>query len=231
MQFLAPDVLEQARGLSAALCWSAMGLGLLLWVTGWWAHRFWVVLATTVLAGVFGLLSPVGGQVPPLVMGLLLAVAAGILALAMVRVLAFAAGGAAAWVAVHALAPPAWHEPLICLLAGGLVGLLLFRVWIMGLTSLGGTLLMAYGGLSLADGMGKLNAVALARERGPLLDATVGAVALAGLLLQFVMERRRRRWEATERARILKEDELSQLYQPMPRPWWGWGVRNHRRAG
>lgn len=230
MQLLSPEILEQTRGLSPGLCGAGIGVGLLLWITGWWAHRFWVVLGTTILAGVFGLLSPMRGQIPPLVMGLLLAMAAGILALALVRVLAFAAGGAAAWMAVHALAPPAWHEPLVCLLAGGLVGLLLFRVWVMGLTSLAATLLVAYCGLSLADSMGKLDAVRLAQESGPLLNAAITSMAVGGLLLQFMIERRRKRRDAQERARILKEEELSQLYQPAPRPWFGWG-RSQRRAG
>src|SRR5205085_3044818 len=96
------------------------------------------------MAGIFGLLSPPAGRLPPLVLGLLLAVAAGVLALALVRVVAFAAGGAAAWLAVHTFAPPAWDEPLVCFIVGGLAGLLLFRVWTMVLTSFAGTLLMSY---------------------------------------------------------------------------------------
>src|SRR6202022_2047235 len=161
-QLLTPDILTDGRELSAGLTAAGLVIGLALWLTGWWGHRFWIVLVATVMAGIFGLLSSPAHQVQPLIVGLLLAVAAGVLALSLVRLVAFAAGGAAGWLAVPAVAPPPWDGVLICFLAGGLVGLLLFRLWMMALTSFAGSLLMAYSGLCLADRLGKLDAVAVA---------------------------------------------------------------------
>jgi hypothetical protein len=229
MQFFAPDILEQARGLSVGLTGAGLAIGLLLWLTGWIGHRFWIVLAATLVAGVFGLLSPAAGPVPPLVMGLLLAVAAGVLALALVRLVAFAAGGLAVWLAVRTLAPPAWDVPLVCLLGGGLVGLGLFRVWTMALTSFAGTLLMGYCGLSLADYLGKLDAVAMAQQRVLLLNTFCGGLTLVGLLIQFLLERRRRRLERflENRNRLLENEELEHLYRHR---WWNFGWNTFRRA-
>lgn len=231
MHLLAPDILTEAQGLSVALCTVGLAAGLLLWVFGWWGHRFWVVLTATLAAGVLGLYAGPDLGMQRLVAGLLLAVAAGALALSLIRVVAFAAGGLAAWLAARALLP-GWDDAqglLIGLLAGGLVGLLLFRVWMMALTSLAGTLLMGYSGLCLADRLGKLDAPAWAEQHVVLLDVVCGAAALLGLALQFFLDRRLRR-------RPLEEEEPP-LPQPRsePRPRraavWDWLPGGHRRAG
>ncbi len=225
MQLLAPDILEEVRGVSIIVSASAFAVGFLLWLLGWRGHRFWIVLAATVLAGILGLYSGAVHGAQPLVAGLLLAVAAGVLALAMVRVVAFTAGGIAAWVAVRALAP-SWDEPLICFLGGGLIGLLLFRIWTMALTSCAGTLLMAYAGLGIVDHLGKLDAVALAQKQALLLNCVCGGVALLGLTIQFLFERRRGRDRRRKPASGSQAASAS-----ADRAWWDWGPLSYRRAG
>src|SRR5579871_3905161 len=131
VQFVAVDVISELRGISGQMSVVGIVLGLVLLLSGWFAHRFWIVLLSTVAAGVLGLLSVPAPRVQPLVAGLLLALAAGVLALALVRVVAFAAGGMACAFLVRAMAPPAWDEPLISFLVGGLLGILLFRLWTM----------------------------------------------------------------------------------------------------
>ena len=188
MHLLAPDILADARNLSLTVLASGFAVGLLLWLLGWWCHRFWIVLATTVAAGFVGLYGgPVHGA-QPLVAGLLLAVAVGGLALALARMIAFAAGGLTLWLAVHALVP-SWDEPFICFLGGGLVGLLLFRIWTKALTSFVGSVLMVYSGLAAADWLGKLDAVLVAEKKAALLNLVCAAGALSGLAAQFLMDR------------------------------------------
>jgi hypothetical protein len=201
-------------------------------LTGWWGHRFWIVLATTFLAGLFGLIKGPVLQVQPLVAGLLLAIAAGLLALALVRVVAFAAGGVAAWLLVRALAPATWQEPLVCFLVGGLVGLLLFRVWMMVLAGLWGSLLMIYFGLWLGDRLEKWDAVALTTNHAELFNWGCAGLALGGFLLQFFLERRRAR---LARAAALEEEEQladrgRRKFQESRR-WWQRGRQMYRRAG
>src|SRR5262245_16255718 len=152
MQLLAPDILAEAHGLSVTVTGTAFALGLLIWLFGWRGHRFWIVLAVTAAAGVIGLYSDPAYGTRPIFAGLLLAVAAGAMALALVRVVVFAAGGVAGWALVHAVFP-AWESPLVCFLVGGLIGILLFRVWTMALTSAAGTMIMAYSGLCLANSL------------------------------------------------------------------------------
>jgi MFS family permease len=228
MHLIAPDILLEARGLSVAVSATGMGLGFLLWALGWWGHRFWVVLFTTVVAGIFGLFTIRAYGIQPMVAGILLAVAAGTLALALARVVAFGAGGVAAWLAVRALAPQ-WQEPLVTFLAGGLVGVLLFRVWMMTLTSMGGTLLMAYSSLCLVDRLGKLDPIALAERSPAMLNWICVGMALLGLVVQFLLERwrvRNQRWREEEKHyRMERERRLRS------RSWWSnWG-RSYRRAG
>src|SRR5262245_62182233 len=112
MRFLDPDILAEAQGLPLAVTATGLLLGVLLWALGWWGHRFWIVLATTVTAGVVGLSAGQVTGLQPVVVALLLAVAAGALALPLSRLVVFAATGLAAWLVVHALIP-ALQEPLI----------------------------------------------------------------------------------------------------------------------
>jgi MFS family permease len=223
MQLVAPEILSEAHGLSVGLSAAGLAIGFLLWVWGWRGHRFWIVLFTTAVAGTFGVVSLESRGVQPLVAGLLLALAAGILALAVVRIIAFAAGGGAAWLAVQALAPT-WQEPLVAFLAGGLLGVLLFRVWMMALTSLAGSVLMAYSGLCLADTLGKLDAVALMDKSGGLVNGGCIGVAVLGLIVQFLMDRRRAR-KLRERA----DEERNNRYHHQDRTWWN--KEPVRRAG
>lgn len=232
MQLIASDILEAAHGLSIAVGGVGFAIGLLLWITGWWGHRFWIVMVTTVTAGVLGIIhSNVLGTINgmrPLVTGVLVAIAAGVLALALVRVVVFAAGGAVAYLIVHAVAPATWDEPLGWFLVGGLGGLLLFRLWTMVLTSFTGSLLMIYSLLSMLDRLGRLDAIALSENRRPLLNAACLAATAVGVIMQILLERKQKRNERwkEERMRQIAEREQEILYGR--RGWFGW--RQPRRA-
>ena len=237
MQLLAPDILTEARGLPVGVSAISLVMGLVLWMLGGRSHRFWLVLVTTLVAGVIGLYSGPAYGAQPLVSGLLLAVAAGALALPLVRVVAFAAGGATAWVVLHAMAPT-WDEPLVSFVAGGLVGLVLFRVWMMALTSILGTLLVGYSSLCLADKLGKLDAVGWAEKHTGLLNWGCAGLAGLGLLVQFILDRRqaRKEWEQAEkdRERAEKEKEKAREKERKSAPrrtWWSWVQPGYRRAG
>src|SRR6185312_5115715 len=109
MQLLAPDILEEARGLSPFLSGAGLSLGFLLWSLGGRTHRFWLAMSVTLTAGLLGLTYGKEYGMQPLVAGLLLAISAGALALSLVRILLFAAGGIAALALVQAIAP-GWDE-------------------------------------------------------------------------------------------------------------------------
>src|SRR5262249_49228526 len=101
------------------------------------------------------------------------------------QLLAFVAGGVGACLAAERLTP-GWDEPFVFFFVGGFLGLFLVRYWMMALSSLAGTLVMAYSGLWLLDGLGKLDAVAWAAARPVLLDWGCGGVTLLGLLRTVV---------------------------------------------
>lgn len=241
MQLLAPEILTETRGLSVPLSATGLTLGLLLWLFGWRGHRFWIVLIATVSAGILGLYTSPSVGTKSLVAGLLLAVAAGALALALVRVVAFLCSGFLTWTIVHTLLPT-WNEPLVCILVGGLVGLVLFRLWTMTLTSLTGSLLLLYFGLSLADQCGKMDAVVFAQLQSLLLNWACGLLTLVGLIGQVLLDRRR--------SGSSSESEAPARAEPVPspqrerertkdkdkdrdkdKPWWDRAWRVYRRAG
>ena len=85
-----------------------------------------------------------------------------------------------------------WDEPFLFFFAGGFFGLFLLRYWMMALSSLAGTLLMAYSGLWLLDRLGKLDCVEWTTSRVVLLNWACAGVALLGFLLQVLLDRRRR---------------------------------------
>ncbi len=225
MYLLAPDILKDARELSPALLGLGLLVGALLWLLGAWSHRFWLVLVTTTAAGLHGLLHGPSYGLQPLVAGLLLAVATGALALSLVRVLVFAAGGVAALAVGRALSL-AVDEPLLCVLIGGLVGIVFYRLWITAMASLIGTLLLAYSGASLADRFGRVDMAAWATKNALLINWGLAAFALLGVLVQYYLERRRVR-EKEEEA----EEEEQRSRRLLPRPWWKMGWGNYRQAG
>jgi hypothetical protein len=223
MQLVSPSVLAEACGFSVLACAICFAVGLLLWVFGWRGHRFWIVLITTIVAGVWGLYSARALGTQPILAGVLLAVAAGALALALVRVVAFAAAGLAAWILLRALAPNV-DDPLVAVLVGGLIGLVLFRIWTMALTSFAGTLLMGYSGLCLTHHFGKLDAVAFSQQHTTLLNSACGGLALIGLVAQFLLER----WRGN------RSPQVSGNHSPKTyggTHWWDFGQRTFRRAG
>jgi hypothetical protein len=232
MQLVAPDILQEARGFPPLVLATALAVGLFLWVFGARSHRFWIALIITLSAGLIGLSQGPAYGMQPLVAGLLLAVAAGALALSLVRVLLFAAGGFAALAVMHSVAP-SYDEPLVSFLVGGLVGILLYRFWITTLTSLIGTLLIAYSGMGLLDGLHVFDAVAWSKQNGGLLNWGCGAAAVVGVLIQFLLERSRKR-----RAKALALDDADD-YEAERAPlrtrarrkgtWWGWGQKQAQR--
>src|SRR5438874_3913056 len=69
MQLIAPDLFAEVSRLSVGACTIGLVLGLLVWFTGWWQHRFWVVAALTTGAGIYGLQQGRIAGVQPLVAG------------------------------------------------------------------------------------------------------------------------------------------------------------------
>jgi len=218
-----PNILADAQGLSPAVCVGGAVLGVTLWLFGGRAHRFWLVLLITLTAGIYGVTVAEAYAVQPLVAGLLLAIAAGALALALMRLLAFVAGGIGACLAAERLMP-GWDEPFVFFFVGGFLGLFLVRYWMMALTSLVGTLLAAYSGLWLLDSLDRLDTVAFSSQKPVLLDWACGGIALVGLLLQFGLERRRRR--------KLRDDgeDSSEGKGSWPRRLWPWGTAENKRG-
>ena len=200
MCIIATDILGDLCGLSLGLLVALLPIGLMLWLLGWWSHRFWIVLAATVLAGVIGLVEATAWRAQPIVVAVLLAVAAGVLALALVRVFTFAAGGFAGVYLVQ-LTMPTLQQPAICFLISGLLCLLLFRWFFMSLTSLLGASLLAYGTLALLHFYDLVDAVAWSADNGTLLTILCSLATLAGFAFQFFFDRwrARRRKEREER--------------------------------
>ncbi len=200
MHFVAPDILTDGQGFSLVACGIGLGVGAFVWLLGGLSYRFWIVLLTTLGAGVYGLSIGEAFGVQPPVSALLLAIAGGLLALALSRVGAFLAGG----VVLSALAERmlGWNEPFVFFFAGGFLGLLLLRFWFMVLSSLGGTLIMAYSLLWLLESLGKLDASAFAASKPVLLNWACGGVTLLGLLIQIGIVRRFR-----PKTRNEKDDE------------------------
>jgi hypothetical protein len=188
MHLIASDILAEARGLSVGATATGAALGVLLWLFGWRWHRFWTVAGVTIAGGLYGLSSGQvsGGHV--LAGGLLLAVCAGVLALELARLGAFAAGGTVAWLATGAVLPNS-PEAGLFFLAGGLVALVFYRLWMMALTSFLGTVLFTYSGLVLVETLTSIDTAAWAGRNTTGATVGVGLVSLLGLAAQGAQAR------------------------------------------
>ena len=183
MHLLSPAVLTDAKGLSAGASAFFLFVGVLLWAFGWRWHKFWVVFAVTVAAGVLGLGAGKSSGTQVLVVGVLLSVAAGALALEIAKLAAFVSAGTAGWVAAQAVMPQA-QELWAVFLCGGLVGVVLYRLWTMLATSLVGALLACHAVLALADGGGVVVAPEFAEKNTAVLNGYVVVVTLIGVGVQ-----------------------------------------------
>ena len=183
MFLLNPDVIAEARGLSVGASGFLLFVGFLLWAFGWRWHRFWIVFAITLTAGILGLGAGQSAGVQILVVGVLCAVAAGMLALELARILAFVSGGVAAWVGATLVAPGA-QELWAVFLCGGLLGVVLYKLWTMIAMSLLGILICWHTLLALWDGMSDWNSPRWAGANASALNGAVLAGTLLGVFVQ-----------------------------------------------
>jgi hypothetical protein len=213
MHLIAPEVLTEARGLSPVLSGIGVALGFLVWLCGWRWHRFWVVVAVTLVGGLIGLQAgkSSGGHI--LAMGVLLALSAGLLALELARVFAFLAAGSAVWMASSAIFPKG-QELWVGFLIGGLLGVMLYRFWTMLLTSFLGVLLSWHSLLCLLEGFFSFDAAGFAAQYAQVLTGAGLAVTALGVVGQSWLERwyqrrkKRRKLEAAERIREEEREKI-----------------------
>ena len=183
MFLLNPDVIAEARGLSVGASGFLLFVGFLLWAFGWRWHRFWIVFAITLTAGILGLGAGQSAGVQILVVGVLCAVAAGMLALELARILAFVSGGVAAWVGATLVAPGA-QELWAVFLCGGLLGVVLYKLWTMVAMSLLGILVCWHTLLVLGEGPFAFSASQWAAENASALNGAVALGTLLGVIVQ-----------------------------------------------
>jgi hypothetical protein len=156
--------------------------------------------------------------------------------LSLVRLLLFAASGLASLGLMHTLAP-AWNEPIAAFLVGGLIGVFLYRFWIITFSSLIGALFLVYSALALLDRLHIVDSVAWTGKNGPILNWGFAALVVLGILVQFLLERRRQR-----KAEPVAEPEPEPIMvapplppppaKPTPKGLWAWGEKwLPRRAG
>jgi hypothetical protein len=159
--------------------------------------------------------------------GVLLAIAAGMLAVDLSRFLAFSAGGLGAWLIVHKVLPT-FQEPLICIMCGGILGIFLYRLQLMLLFSLIGTLMFGHSALLLVEKLStKFAAADWARANFLSLNLVVAVIALAGLVIQGRIARwrdeRDKRAAAKAWSVLSNEEKLALQTMPKRRKIWDIG--------
>jgi len=184
MQLIQPDLLAAGRGLSVGASGFLVLVGLMLWAVGWRWHRFWVVFGITLTAGLIGLgAGRAAGGHQVMVVGVLLAVSAGMLALELAKVISFATGGVAAWVATQAVFSQV-QELWAIFLAGGLLGVVLYKLWTMLTTSLLGVVVTWHGVLLIAQELGKTDLTGWVAVHTAALNGGAIAVTILGVVVQ-----------------------------------------------
>ncbi|HQR08866.1 MAG TPA: hypothetical protein PLN21_18745 [Gemmatales bacterium] len=198
MQLLSPEVLADVLELPVAAMLVMVGLGMALALTGWRWHRFWLTICVSMVSGVVGLRQATAwGIEQPVLAGVLLAAAAGCLALSLARVGLFLAYGLVTWYAMKRLAPP-YAIPAICICLGGLFSVLFYRFCVVLLTSLVGSLLLAYGGMAYAQLQNWFPMVTWLKEQPLAAHGAFAAVCGFTLFVQLYLWRRARRKKLPE---------------------------------
>jgi hypothetical protein len=232
MELVAKDILTEARGLSDIVCMLGVILGIALGLTGWWANRFWVVLAATLTGGLYGLLNGTSYGVQPMVAALGLAIGSGLLALLLVRFVVYAAVAFSFLFLVHIFFPRL-DQPALTLLVGGMLGLYLYRLWMMALLSFAGTLLVMYSGLCLLDGLNTLDMLALAEHDADTLNWACISLTAVFVLFQFLLDQRLTKQKSGANNPWAKGPKFGRRAEdaPPPKSWLARGWQQLRRAG
>lgn len=183
MHLLSPAVLADAKGLSIGAAAFFLFVGVLLWGFGLRWHRFWVVFSVTLAAGVLGIGAGRTAGTQVLVVGVLLSIAVGMLALEVAKITAFLSAGTAAWVAAQSVMPEA-QELWAVFLCGGLLGVVLYRLWTMLATSLIGVLLFGHSALVLVETSGLTPAAKFAEDYASVLNGWAILSLLIGVGVQ-----------------------------------------------
>ncbi len=212
MTLISPDVIAELAGLSLGAGGFLMLVGFLLWGFGWRWHRFWMVFGFTAAAGIVGMASGRAAGGPILVMGLLLAFAGGVLAIELAKVFAFVAGGIGFWFAVQTVFPQG-QELWAVFLAGGLFGVLLYRLWTMILLSYLGVVLSWHAAFALAHSSGNYDAVKWVTENSFAVNGAVVVATILGVLMQVVTTEK----PAAEKKDEKPKDEPKEDPEPV---WW-----------
>lgn len=203
MAVLDTELLLSMRDLPLAVLGCGAVVGISLWLTGWWLHRFWITLIATVAGGMIGLMyGPELGVKQSVVAGVLLAMASGCLALSLARVTLFGIYGLAVWY-LTALVTPQWAVPLVCVTVGGLLSIWCFRFCMSVLTCSLASVLLSYCGAIFAEVFLDFR---VTRHLGafPWVEYVVlGIITLLGVGFQFRLQRAQDR--AAERRREKEE--------------------------
>jgi hypothetical protein len=183
MHLISLEVLNDAKGLSIGATAFFLFVGLLLWAFGWRWHKFWLVFAITLSAGVLGISAGRSAGVQVLVVSVLVSIAAGMLALEIAKIMAFVSGGTAAWMSAQAVMPEA-HELWAAFLCGGLIGVVLYRLWTMLTTAFVGVLLIGHTTLLLGETFGALKASEFAEKQVMGLNTWAAVASVVGVFVQ-----------------------------------------------
>ncbi len=220
MQVLTPDVFADVLELPAAALLIMVALGVLLSLTGWLWHRFWLTICVSLIAGLIGIRqAPAWGIAQPIVAGILMAAAAGCLALSLARVGLFLAYGLGAWYAMKRLSPEL-AIPAVCICIGGLFSVLFYRFCVVLLTTILGSLLLGFGGLALAQQNQWFPVKTWLLEQSLLVHAIWGGGVLLTLMLQLYF------WRAAKRRQKRLRAEYSEAELEAERRM-GFPIRRH----
>jgi hypothetical protein len=107
--------------------------------------------------------------------------------LSLTQAAVFVASAFITWVVAQSFFPH-WISPLIVLVLGGLLGIAFFQLWVVGLSSAAGALILGYAILLLVDHFGKGDPVALLAKRSELFSGGYVAAVVLGIMLQFWFE-------------------------------------------
>lgn len=198
MEILSPEVVTDILELPLPALLAMMGAGLLLSITGWKWHRFWLTMCVSLIAGLIGMRqSTAWGISQPVVTGVLLAAAAGCLALSLSRVALFLAYGLTCWYAMKRMSP-VYAIPAICICAGGLFSVVFYRFCVVLLTSTIGSVVLCYGAVAYVEQQKWYAALNWLKEQSLAAHAALAGVTLVALLIQLAISRKNKKKKLTD---------------------------------
>ncbi|MEJ5274548.1 MAG: hypothetical protein WHU94_01435 [Thermogemmata sp.] len=214
------EVLQAARGMSAAMLGTWVTLGLALWLFGWRWHRFWITcVAAFVAAAITWHWGSHWTRTPPVISAIVIGLATAMIAVELARLVVLGFGGITLLYLANQLLSD-FRDIWLAFPLGGLVAVLLFRIgWILATTLLG-TWITIHALLLLIESVSPFDSVQWFDNNAMAIHIGIIIWIVIGIICQLLIDSKSNKSKLTETPETTHVSVLIPVENQHADSWW-----------